>query len=403
MSETLEKTGLLPKLRFPGFRGEWAHSSIGSEGKIHKGRGISKADIHPDGNTPCIRYGELYTTYGEIINEPISKTNLPMAELFFSEAGDVIVPSSGETKEDIATASCVLRSQIALGGDLNVLRSKNDGRWLSYYINGKLRSDIAKVAQGNSVVHLYPDQIARVSLGVPSEAEQGKIADCLQSLDGVIAAEREKLGALKRYKKGLLQQLFPAEGETIPRLRFPQFRNSAGWAWRKLDGVIGIITPPAKLQTFAYQPTGQFPIIDQSAKSIAGWTNDASLLVKEPLPLIVFGDHTCTLKLAERPFAQGADGIKIIRSASPNVLTSFLFFALQLNPVTMQEYRRHYSLLTEKEVPITQDQEEQSVVADTFFVIQEEIQETADLVSNLRTHKAALMQQLFPSLDEIEG
>ena len=123
---------------------------------ILKGRGVSKADVSSDGVLPCIRYGELYTRYGNLIDEVLSRTNVPAAELFLSHVGDVIIPSSGETKEDIATAACVLRPGVALGGDLSILRGKADGRWLSYYVNGRLKWVLAKVAQGDSVVHLYP-------------------------------------------------------------------------------------------------------------------------------------------------------------------------------------------------------------------------------------------------------
>jgi type I restriction enzyme S subunit len=203
-----------PRLRFPEFRnaGEWEMKQLGEIGVIIKGKGISKSDIAEYGALPCIRYGELYTHYSEVIHEIKSFTDADPTGLVLSQGNDVIIPASGETKEDIATASCVRRDGVALGGDLNIFRSSLDGTFLAYYVRGNLNKDVAKVAQGDSVVHLYPAQLEKLKLAVPSEpSEQQKIANCLSSLDEGIELEAQKLDALKTHKKGLLQQLFPQE------------------------------------------------------------------------------------------------------------------------------------------------------------------------------------------------
>ncbi|WP_419628206.1 restriction endonuclease subunit S, partial [Thiolapillus sp.] len=201
-----------PRLRFPEFReaGAWEVRRLGEIGKISKGKGISKSDIKPNGALPCIRYGELYTHYGEVIRDVVSFTDANPGNLVLSEENDVIIPASGETKEDIATASCVSVKGVALGGDLNIFYSPMNGMFLAYYIRGNLKFEISKVAQGNSVVHLYTTQLEKLKLAVPPyPKEQQKIAHCLSSLDEVIGLESHKLDALKNLKKGLMQQLFP--------------------------------------------------------------------------------------------------------------------------------------------------------------------------------------------------
>ncbi len=203
-----------PRLRFPEFRdaGPWEVKRLGEVGTIIKGKGISKSDIKPNGILPCIRYGELYTHYSEVIRTIVSFTDADPGDLVLSQQNDLIIPASGETKEDIATASCVMLDGVALGGDLNIFRSPIDGRFLAYYVRGNLKTQIAKVAQGDSVVHLYPSQLEKVELGVPHEpAEQQKIADCLSSLDELIELQAKQLEALQAHKKGLMQQLFPQE------------------------------------------------------------------------------------------------------------------------------------------------------------------------------------------------
>jgi type I restriction enzyme S subunit len=204
-----------PRLRFPEFRetGEWLKHELGDIADISKGRGISKSDVVEGGQTECIRYAELYTVYGEVIDTVRSRTNVPVSELVLSEAGDVIIPASGETKEDIATCACVVEAGIALGSDLNILRADVDGPFFSYYLNGSRRRQLAKVAQGDTVAHLYPRQLEKLQICIPADkAEQQRIADCLSSLDVNITANFRKLDALKAHKSGLMQQLFPSMG-----------------------------------------------------------------------------------------------------------------------------------------------------------------------------------------------
>ena len=230
---------LIPALRFPEFvkNGEWEIKKLGTVASFFKGKGISKSDVVENGTLPCIRYGELYTFYNEIISTVKSYTNLSAGDLVLSEVNDVIIPASGETQEDIATASCVLTRGIALGGDLNIIRTKIDGVFLSYFMNNIKKREIAQLAQGISVVHLYSNQLKTLSISIPKPKEQKKIADCLSSLDEVISAQKQKLELLKEHKKGLMQNLFPQEGEKIPRYRFPEFMDSGEWEVKKLGEV----------------------------------------------------------------------------------------------------------------------------------------------------------------------
>ena len=195
----------VPTLRFPGFTDKWEKKRVGDIAKLSKGAGISKDDRSISG-VPCILYGELYTTYNsEIINKVVSKTELPLDNLVQSEGNDVIIPSSGESAIDISTARCITTSGILLGGDLNIIRLKNDdGRFLSYQLNGVRKLDIAKVAQGVSVVHLYGDALKSISVSLPHIDEQKKIADFLSLLDEPIALQSKLIDRLKSLMDGIV-------------------------------------------------------------------------------------------------------------------------------------------------------------------------------------------------------
>ena len=186
---------------------------------LYKGTGISKDQLSEEGE-PCILYGELYTKYkSETIKEVISKTSIDNAKLVRSKANDVIIPCSGETAEDIATARCVLKDNILLGGDLNIIRLRGyDGSFISYQLNGKRKYDIAKVAQGVSVVHLYGEHLKGVKTINPCLEEQKKIASLLALLDKRIATQNKIIDKLQSLIKGLRVRLVQIEKGNIVHL-----------------------------------------------------------------------------------------------------------------------------------------------------------------------------------------
>ena len=195
----------VPNLRFPEFQGEWEEERLADIADLYKGTGISKDQLSDDGE-PCILYGELYTKYkSETIREVISKTNIDNTKLVRSKANDVIIPCSGETAEDIATARCVLNGNILLGGDLNIIRLHGyDGAFMSYQLNGRRKYDIAKVAQGVSVVHLYGEHLKGVKTINPCLEEQKEIAKLLSLLDERIATQNKIIEDLKKLKSAII-------------------------------------------------------------------------------------------------------------------------------------------------------------------------------------------------------
>jgi type I restriction enzyme S subunit len=188
---------------------DWKEVRLGDIASFAKGRSVSKEDIVVDGDIPCIRYGELYTTYSERIDRVASKTNLPRKGLLLSEEGDVILPASGEMPLDMASASCVTVSGVALGGDINVIRSDLDGLFFAYLLRGPLRHSVARLAQGNSIVHLYGSHLAGLRFYVPADIhEQRKIAKALSAFDDKRMIILEQIKQMKIIKKSLLQKMF---------------------------------------------------------------------------------------------------------------------------------------------------------------------------------------------------
>ncbi|HDN3488682.1 TPA: restriction endonuclease subunit S [Staphylococcus aureus] len=211
MSNTQKKN--VPELRFPGFEGEWEEKQLGEVATFAKGKLGAKKDVSQNG-VPIILYGELYTKYGAIVSKIFSKTDIPENKLKTAKKNDVLIPSSGETAIDIATASCIyLNKGVAVGGDINILTpQKQDGRFISLSINGINKNELSKYAQGKTVVHLYNNDIKNLKIAFPSEfEEQVRIGNFFSKLDRQIELEEQKLELLQQQKKGYMQKIFSQE------------------------------------------------------------------------------------------------------------------------------------------------------------------------------------------------
>ena len=199
----------VPHLRFPEFSGEWEETTLGKISEITKGSGISKDQLSEQGS-PCILYGELYTKYNsEVIGVVYSRTELESSSLVKSKANDVIIPCSGETAIDISTARCVPFNNILLGGDLNIIRLKHDdGGFFAYQLNGARKKDIARVAQGVSVVHLYGENLKHIRVYHPVIEEQKKITRLLSLIDERIAPQNKVIEDLKLLKSAIIERAY---------------------------------------------------------------------------------------------------------------------------------------------------------------------------------------------------
>ena len=202
---------MVPNLRFP-YKGDWHKRKLNEICLFFKGNGLSKSDLSNEG-FPCILYGELYTTYkNEVISDIVSKTTTTLSNPFLSKNNDLIIPGSGEDPIDIAVARAIYQNDIILGGDLNVLRPKSNvsAAFLSYQLNGVRRYDIAKKAQGKSIVHLHNSDLKEVCVSIPTYDEQLHIVKLLTKIDEMIETQSKIIDDLILQKKYIIYSLLEA-------------------------------------------------------------------------------------------------------------------------------------------------------------------------------------------------
>lgn len=412
-----KKMKLIPELRFPEFLndGEWAEKKLEDLASFSKGKGISKSDIAENGRVPCIRYGELYTHYNETISFVHSYTNLDPKDLVLNEANDVIIPASGETQIDIATASCVLEDGIALGGDLNIIKTNINGVFLSYYLNNAKKMDIARIAQGISVVHLYAHQLKKLVINFPKPQEQQKIASCLSSLDKLIAAHSDKLETLKDHKKGLMQNLFPQKGQKkVPNYRFPEFEKDGEWVEKELGEICkftGGGTPSKNKDSYW---TGKYPwisssdITEDSIHQIKVSRFITEQAIKESATKIVPANSILLVsrvgvgKLAftTEPICTSQDFTNLTPN-NDNLV--FLAYYLKSHKEDLLVFNQGMAIkgFTKKDVEslkifLPDNKKEQQKIAFCLSALDELITAQSEKIEQLQQHKKGLMQGLFP-------
>lgn len=212
LSRMFPKAGqTVPEIRLVGFEGEWKVQTLKELASFSKGNGYTKNDLVNSGKE-IILYGRLYTNYQTVISQVNTFVTKVKANTVISKGGEVIVPASGESAEDISRASVVEKSGVILGGDLNIIypdENKVDSIFLALTIsNGSQKKELIKRAQGKSVVHLRNNDLEKVVLHYPSMEEQRAIGSYFANLDNLITSYQEKISQLETLKKKLLQDMF---------------------------------------------------------------------------------------------------------------------------------------------------------------------------------------------------
>lgn len=254
-----------PKIRFKGFSGEWKRSTLGDLALFPKGSGYSKSDICKEG-TPVILYGRMYTKYQSVFDEIDTFVN-PKDNSVVSKGGEVIIPGSGESSEDISLAAMVKNEGVILGGDLNILKFNqkvNDPTFMSMAITySPTRAELSSYSQGKTVVHLRNSEIAKGTIRYPNISEQNTIVNYVLSLDTQISASTSRLASLKQVKAASLQAMFPQEGETVPKVRFKGFEGE--WKTRSLNNYAKKRTEKNvnRIYNVTLTNSAEFGIIDQ--------------------------------------------------------------------------------------------------------------------------------------------
>lgn len=209
---------------------------------------------------------------------------------------------------------------------------------------------------GSSYPAVSAEDVADYVLALPPLDEQRRIAEVLGAVDEAMAAARAQADAAFNVLRFVRDELIEEA-----RAQFSEVAVADVLAKNRGEKL-------RKLQTASYQDTGAYPIVDQGANFICGYTNEEDAAWPYTLPVIVFGDHTRALKFIDFPFAIGADGTQCL-TAKAGVHPRFLYYAIQSLDIRSEGYARHFKLLKEKTIPLP-DERSQAEIADTLLSLE---------------------------------
>lgn len=279
------------------------------------------------------------------------------------------------------------------------------GKWLKKYIEIGAR---AHGALSIDTKHLWNMPVA-----VPKLPEQQKIADCLSSIDDLISAEEKKLSLLNDYKKGWLQKLFPSEGKTVPEWRFPEFRDSGDWENTTIEKIADYENGKAHENNII--DNGKYIVVNSKFISTEGeiikYTNEANLLAYKGDILMVLSDvpngralSKCYLVEKDNVYTVNQ---RVCRIIPEKVNSTLLFYTINRNKYFLsfddgvkQTNLKKNDVLS-CSIVIPKEPDEQEKIADFLSGIDELISSQKEKIEKLKQHKIALMQGLFPAVEEV--
>lgn len=254
--------------------------------------------------------------------------------------------------------------------------------WYAYmYFNGDSGARSDRFSIKNELFFDMP-------IPLPKDDEQWRIGLLLESLNNLITLHQRKYDKLVAVKKSLLEKMFPAVGETVPKIRFKGFSDA--WEQRKLGDVLQ--TLPFKVYLKSPEQHGEFEIIQQGNTPIIGYANGEPC--KDYEDTVIFGDHTLSLYKPKSPFFVATDGVRIVKGFD-NMDGNYLLPLLERNKPQSEGYKRYYSILADIDVFFTENHEEQSKIGEYFSDIDNLITLHQRQLERLKNIKAALLEKMF--------
>jgi len=419
---------LVPKLRFPEFwdAGEWEEKPLSRVGEIITGNTPSTANLDNYGGN------RLFVSPADMSYERyIATTKTTLSEQGFQEtrpikANSILFVCIGSTIGKIAQNKILCATNQQINSIVPFIEYSNE------FIYSALENSASKITllAGNHAVPIINKTLfSSVLVGFPSLPEQKKIADCLSSISDRITLEAQKLDTLKAHKKGLMQQLFPAEGETLPKLRFPEFRDAEEWQEEDLSKLSscglsnGVFNDPKKVGR-GYKLVNVLDMyidtaINEDNLSLVELSREAFLKNKVKngdlfftrSSLVKSGIAYSNIYLGNSNDITFDGHLIRFRTNKEILIPIFINYLLRTNKVRSQLVARGKTatMTTIGQADVGSVKlsfphiNEQQKIADCLSSLDELIAAQAQAIDTLKTHKKGLMQQLFPSVDEVKG
>ena len=406
---------LEPKLRFPEFKnqGGWEAKELNKLGKLVNGLTYSPDDVMEEGllvlRSSNIQNGEIILNDKVYVRPDVKGANL-------SEPNDILICVRNGSKSLIGKNALIPYGMplCTHGAFMTVFRSNNPKFVFQLFQTNTYAKKVAGDL-GATINSINGSNFLKYEFLIPkNHNEQNKIADCLSSLDLVIKAERQKLNTLLSHKKGILQNVLPQEGESVPKFRFQEFEKKDDWKETTLTQVADYEN--GKAHENDIEDSGEYIVVNSKFISTDGevkkFTNTAFCPTTKGDVLMVLSDIPNGKAIAKCFFVEEDNRYtvnqRICRITPRNIDSKILYYLLNRHPyflafddgVKQTNLRKEDVLNCPLMIP--EDPKEQEKIADTLSSIDELIIAQGQKLEALQLHKKGLLQGLFPSINNVE-
>jgi len=401
---------LRPKLRFPGFQDEpgWEEKRLYAIAEPVS----EKAEAADDAQVLTLSGEHGLVLQSEYFGKRVAGSN---SERYIKIARNDFVYNDRTTKE--SAFGTIKRLSSYDGGIVSPIYKcfrfnggENSVFWDWYFASGihdaQLRTLVNEGARAGRF-NISVDKFLATAVWRPSDLEQHKIADCLSSLDEVIAAEARKVEALEACKKGLMQQLFPLEGETLPRVRFPEFRNTPAWEEKEVGEVFKVTRGDVLAMTLVQDDKtieAPFPVYSSQTKKrgLAGYYSD--FLYENAITWTTDGANAGAVNYRPGKFyCTNVCGVLISNGGFANPCMAELINSVSRKHVSyVGNPKLMNGVMAKISIPFPKI-EEQRRIADCLSSLEDLIVAQGEKLAALKAHEKGLMQQLFPTPEEDEA
>ncbi|HCU7484509.1 TPA: restriction endonuclease subunit S [Staphylococcus aureus] len=382
-----------PELRFPNYENSWFSYKLNDISER-----VTRKNKNLESQRPLTISGQLgLIDQIEYFNKSVSSKNLTgytlikKGEFAYNKSYSNGYPLGAIKKLERYDLGILSSLYICFSFDENIDKSfmKN------YFESTKWYREVANIAvegaRNHGLLNIPVNDFFNININLPIQYEQEKIGEFFSKLDRQIELEEQKLAKLEEQKKGYMQKIFSQE------IRFKDDNGNDYPEWESKKFLDIFKLAPSKnnqIKSSEVVENGIIPVVDQGKDIFLGYSNEKDKAIEDFDNVIVYGDHTTIIKYIKEPFIIGGDGVKLLKS-NDGSLIHYLYILLQYFNVKPEGYKRHYSILKNKMMNISNTKEEQEKIGDFFNELDELIEKQSSKIVVLKQRKKGFLQKMF--------
>ena len=386
----------IPQLRFPEFKNApaWEQRKLGEVAVSFSGGTPSVGNSkYYNGEIPFIRSAEINSAITELY---LTEEGLKNSSAKMVNVGDILYALYGATSGEVGISKIngAINQAILAIKPYDAYNSKFIEQWLK----NQKKNIIDKYLQGGQG-NLSAAIVKKLLIPFPSLPEQKAIGDFFSTLDRSIALHQRELENLKNRKKSLLQKMFPKNCESVPEIRFPDFKKAPAWEQRKLGEILGYEQPTKYIvNSTDYSDDYEIPVLTAGQSFILGYTNEKDGIkdATSASPVIIFDDFTTSSHFVDFPFKVKSSALKLLYKTSTEDNFYFLYHILKQVKYNPENHERHWISKFSLFDVLIPDTAEQKAIGDFFSTLDRSIALHQRKLEHLKLRKKALLQKMFP-------